>query len=271
MTLPLRTQAAAWNGPSGQAWAQAQAILDPMFQPFADLLAAVAPAARKVLDIGCGAGALSRAIGPQCTGIDISEVLLDLARRLTPAGGPRFLHADLEAAPLAESGYDLLLSRFGVMFFEDPVLAFRRLRVAAAPGALLCAIAWRDPQQNPFMTAAEHAAEPLLPSMPARRLDAPGQFAFARPEYVLSILQASGWRSAQIDAIDVVCQLPVEHLDCYLGLMGPVGQALAALPQETRGPVLDRLRHAFDRFREGDMLRYTAACWQITARAGDEQ
>src|SRR3546814_6887720 len=88
--------------------------------------------------------------------------------------------------------FDMAISRFGVMFFGDSVDAFANIRGAMEPGGTLHAIVWRGPHENVFMTTAERAAAPLLPAMPPRKPDAPGQFAFADPERVLSILWDSG-------------------------------------------------------------------------------
>jgi hypothetical protein len=87
----------------------------------------------------------------------------------------------------------VILSRFGVMFFDDTAQAMSNLRRAASSGAELRLLAWRSPQDNPFMTTAERAAAPLLPSLPERRPDAAGQFAFADAERIRGILERSGW------------------------------------------------------------------------------
>jgi hypothetical protein len=102
----------------------------------------------------------------------------------------------------------MIISRFGVMFFDDPVRAFANLRRAARDRAALCFIAWRSPAENPFMTTAERAAARLLPDLPARAADAPGQFAFADRRRVETILEASGWTDIAVRPIDAACLLP---------------------------------------------------------------
>ena len=89
--------------------------------------------------------------------------------------------------------FDRIISRFGVMFFENSVSAFANLRRAATVGAEMCLFAWRSPAENPFMTTAERAAAPLLPNISAREPDAPGQFAFADAGRVVRILKDAGW------------------------------------------------------------------------------
>ncbi|EYE99985.1 Methyltransferase [Chondromyces apiculatus DSM 436] len=180
---------------------------------------------------------------------------------------PDFLCASAQTHPFPPAAYDLLLSRFGVMFFPDPVLAFTNLRRAAAPRALLHAIAWRAPSENSFMTTAERAAAPFLPDLPPRRPDAPGQFAFADPSRVHTILDASGWTDIALHPLDVPCTLPEPALLPYLTRLGPVGVALQHLDAPARARILPTLRAAFDPFVHGPNVHFTAACWTITARA----
>src|SRR5687768_3504342 len=196
-------QSRLWNGPSGRAWVEAQDLLDRVLQPFEDILleAVAARAPARVLDVGCGTGsttlAIARRLGTagRCTGVDISEPMLALARARAEREGSlaRFIRADAEQYEFEPGSADLIVSRFGVMFFDDPVRAFANLRHAAAAAAAMRCIAWRGATENPFMTAAERAAAPLLPNLPARRPDGPGQFAFGSSDKVTAILAASGW------------------------------------------------------------------------------
>ncbi|WP_432258849.1 class I SAM-dependent methyltransferase [Cupriavidus sp. TMH.W2] len=270
-------QAALWNGPSGQAWVEEQAVLDDMLRPLENLLVEAAGkiAARHVLDVGCGTGsttlALAQRIGAQgrCTGIDISEPMLATARARAQRDGSTasFIRADAQDYAFAPASFDMIVSRLGVMFFSDPVLAFANLRQAAAPDATLHCIAWRSAAENPFMTTAERAAAPLLPNLPPRQPGAPGQFAFGDRERVLSILQASGWRDIDIRPIDIACTLPEPALVAYLSRLGPVGLALRNADAGTRVRVVETARAAFETYVHGATVRYTAACWIITARA----
>jgi ubiquinone/menaquinone biosynthesis C-methylase UbiE len=268
-------QAKLWNGPAGQAWVEAQDLLDRMFKPLEDLLVATVPAGSRVLDIGCGTGsttlAAARQVGMQgeCTGIDISEPMTATARARAAREGisARFLCADAQMHAFEPASFDMIMSRFGVMFFRDPVQAFANLRRAARNGAMLRLIAWRSAAENPFMTTAERAAAPLLPNLPARRPDAPGQFAFADQRRVHRILEESGWAGIDIRPIDVECTLPRQALNRYLGLLGPVGLALREADEWTRIRVIETVRTAFNPYIQGDEVRYTAACWMIGACA----
>lgn len=271
-------QAALWNGPAGRAWVEAQAMLDRLFQPFQELLLETLPfdSARQVLDIGCGTGAITLAVSQRlgergrCVGVDISEPMIAAARARAERqhASARYVLADAQTHAFAPQSFDLILSRFGVMFFSDPVAAFANLRRAAKPGAELRLIAWRAAAENPFMTTAERAAAPLLPNLPIRQAGVPGQFAFADPQKVQAILQDGGWNEIDIRAIDVPCSLPEPDLIPYLSRLGPVGMSLQTADEATREQVIETVRAAFEPFVHGAEVRFSAACWMIGARSG---
>jgi SAM-dependent methyltransferase len=268
-------QTALWNGAAGRAWVEAQHVLDRLFSPFEDLLVAAvrAASARSVLDVGCGTGsttlAVARALDAngRCLGIDLSEPMIALARARAareriPA---EFVCADVQVHAFEPDSVDMILSRFGVMFFADPVQAFSNLRRAARDGAELRCIAWRSAADNPFMTTAERAAAPLLPNMPPRRADGPGQFAFADRDRVHAILHESEWTGIDIRPIDVACTLSEQDLFRYVTRLGPVGLMLQDADDDTRARVGESIRGAYDPYVHGDQVRFTAACWMVTA------
>jgi SAM-dependent methyltransferase len=229
-----------------------------------------------VLDVGCGTGATTLAIasrlGPEstCVGVDISAPMLEVARRRAGQAGidARFIHADAQDHPFEPAGVDAIVSRFGVMFFADPVRAFANLRGAATAGGRLQCIAWRSAAENPFMVTAERAAAPLLPGLPARKAEGPGQFAFADAGRVRGILAAGGWDDVDVQPIDVACTMPEPALIPYTTRLGPVGLQLQDVDEATRTRVVDAMRDAFAPFVNGDTVRFTAACWMVRARAG---
>jgi SAM-dependent methyltransferase len=270
-------QAALWNGRSGRAWVEAQELLDQMFKPFEELLveAVVAGSGSRVLDVGCGTGsttlAVARRLGAEgrCVGIDISDPMIAAARaRAEQENTPvSFIRANAQDYAFEPASFDMIISRFGVMFFDDFVRAFANLRRAARENAGLRFIAWRSAAENPFMTTAERAAAPLLPNLPARRPDAPGQFAFADRGRVNGILAESGWGAIDIRPIDIACTLPETELARYVTRFGPVGQILHDTDDRTRAQVTETVRAAFDPYVHGAEVRFTAACWMVGARA----
>jgi SAM-dependent methyltransferase len=269
-------QTRLWNGPAGLAWVEAQESLDRMFKPFEALLVAevAATGARRVLDVGCGTGSTTLAVAREmgadghCTGVDLSEPMVALARHRAARGEPHaeFIVGDAQTQAFASAYFDLVISRFGVMFFENPTQAFANLRRATRAGGSMRCIAFRSAAENPFMTTAERAAAPLLPDLPARRPDAPGQFAFADSQRVQGVLADSGWADIDIQPIDVTCAMPEAELDQYLVRLGPVGLVLRGADEMTRARVLAVVRAAFEPFVIDGEVRFTAACWMIAAR-----
>ncbi|WP_328671093.1 class I SAM-dependent methyltransferase [Streptomyces sp. NBC_00328] len=273
-----REQLARWNGPAGNAWVEAQDMVDALFAPLERLLVETFPAAQggRVLDVGCGTGgttvAVARRLGPRgrCVGVDISEPMVAAARvRAEREGaGASFVRADAQDHVFEPASFDGVVSRFGVMFFPDPVRAFTNLRRAAKENAVLRFVVWRDIAENPFMTTAERAAAPLMPDLPARDPDAPGQFALADAGKVRRLLEESGWAGIGVRAVDAACVMPEKELVPYFGRFGPVGIALRETDETTRDRVVSTVRTAFDPFVHGTEVRFTAACWQIDAHAG---
>lgn len=270
-------QVKLWNGAAGRAWVETRDVLEAMFKPLEELLvrAVSDAAASRVLDIGCGTGAttfaVARALGPEgrCTGIDISEPMIAAARARAEREGrsASFICSDAQTCVFAPASFDMIISRLGVMFFADPVQAFANLRRAARPGAALRFIAWRGAAENPFMTTAEQATRPLLPDLPARRPDAPGQFGFADRKRVESVLKRSGWDAIAIEPIDIALSFPLSELTRYVSWLGPVGTLLQAMEEPRRTQVVETVRGAFDRYVHGNEIRFTAACWMVAARA----
>ena len=269
-------QTALWNV-ARCAWVDAQETLDRMYEPVEHLLvdAIMAGAPRRVLDVGCGTGATTLAVARrlgaagECVGVDISEPMLDAARARAAREDARatFIRADAETHPFEPSSFDAVMSRFGVMFFGDSVRAFANLRRGVRSGAALRFVAWRSAEENPFMTTAERAAAPLVPNLPPRVPDAPGQFAFANDRRVHDILAKSGWMEIDIQAADFQCTMPEAELAMHATRFGPLGRALHEADDRTRARVADAIRAAFEPYVHGAEVRYVAACWMVAARA----
>lgn len=206
-------QIAEWNGALGQRWAESQRETDAVVAAFgqAALQRAAAQPGERVIDIGCGCGdtslELARRVGEggRVLGVDVSRPMLEVARARAAAAGLRqldFDEADASAAPLPV-GSDLLYSRFGVMFFADPVAAFVHLRAALRPGGRLVFVCWRAPRDNAWAMAPLMAARRALgiTPPPADPL-APGPFAFADGERTRSILADAGFAAIELQRVD---------------------------------------------------------------------
>lgn len=278
MNAVQEEQKALWNDVKGCAWVEAQGLLDDLFRPLENLLfsaAAIEPG-HHVLDVGCGTGGTTVAAARlaadagQATGIDISEQMIAAANaRAREQGVPAdFIAADAQHHAFAPASFDRIVSRIGVMFFEDPVAAFTNLRQAAKDGGELHFVAWRSPMENPFMTIAERTAAPLLPGLlPPRDPDAPGQFAFAEERRISDILQDSGWTQIQIRPVDLACLFPETALTFFLSRMGPLGQVLHQVDGRLRVEIIENVRAAFEPYVKSDEVRFTSACWLVSAHA----
>jgi len=275
---PNRAQAALWNEASGPAWVEMHDVLDRMLAPFEVRLTAEAfpGEGRRVLDVGCGAGsttlAMARRLGPAglSLGVDISGPLLAVAEARAAAEGldtARFVQADAQTYAFEAEEFDAVISRFGVMFFDDPEAAFSNIRRAARRDATLTFEAWRSPMENPFMITAVLAVAPFLPSVAPPEPNAPGQFAFADAERMHRILDASGWRDVEVRPLDVSCEVAEADLLAYVTKLGPAGAALRNADETTKAQAAEALRAAFQPFVQDGAARFVSACWLATARA----
>ena len=226
-----------WNGEAARTWIDQDDALDRMLNSISDAILDRAALQRgeRVTDIGCGSGALTMAaqnrVGPEgiVVGVDISAPLLENAcRRAKSIGSPaKFLRADA-ATWRAESQADALISRFGVMFFDDPGAAFASILHSTAPGGRLIFACWRSPKENDLgagmMKAVAHLFTP-----PDVKPDptAPGPFAFADSTYVQNFLTRAGWCNIRFEPWDG--RLPLtgnsaRDIAATLVRMGPVGR-----------------------------------------------
>jgi len=275
-----REQAALWNAGSGCTWVELQEMLDGVLAPLGDvaLEAAFPGEGGQVLDVGCGAGAttlaMARRLGPagRCVGVDISGPLVAVARARAAAegmGNAVFVEADAQTHGFEAGGFDAVMSRFGVMFFDDPVAAFANLRGAARRDGRLAFVAWRSPAENAFMTVAPRAAAPFLSNLRAPDPDAAGQFGFADRDRVQRILEGSGWGDVEIRAVDVPAAMSESDVVVYGTRLGPVGAALrdGDVDDATRTRMAEAIRAAYAPYVREGVARFTAACWLVTARA----
>ena len=262
-----------WNGEAGQTWVEAQERLDGLLAPISAALMdrANVSASDRVIDIGCGCGETSMQLagrGAAVWGIDISEPMLAHARRR--AGDSerlRFTQVDAATAEFTPD-HSLLFSRFGVMFFADPVAAFRNLRGALARDGRLHFACWQTPRENPWMAIAGRAVQPFLAEPePAPDPRAPGPFAFADPDYLRGILEKAGFEGIELESIRPELHI-ADSLDeaiDFQGRVGPVARALAELEGERRQQALDAAREALSGHMTDQGLNLGAAVWLVSA------
>jgi len=199
-----------WNSAAGEKWVRHQAVMDQQLKVVTDLLLETAAprTGDAVLDVGCGTGGtllrLAAAVDEKghVLGCDVSAPMLALARQRIAAAGVRnvdVVQADAQSHVFAENAFDLLVSRFGVMFFADPTAAFTNLRRPLRPGGRLAFVCWGPLADNPFfllpLQIATNFLGPFEPTPPR----SPGPMAFSEPDYVADFLTGAGWSEVRIE------------------------------------------------------------------------
>jgi len=273
-----KAQIEYWNGPTGEKWAQYNDETDRALADAAEaaLKLAAAQPSERVLDIGCGAGAASLSLADQVgpgghvTGVDISRPLLAMARSRVQAPNVEFLEADAALYPF-QPEFDLIFSRFGVMFFVDPIAAFANIRKAAHKQARLAFICWRSVKENEWASLPYGVAKPFLPERVPADPFAPGPFAFADAGRLRAILEAAGFRNIGIEKFSGVMDLgrvPAQAAFEVTSLMGPTTRALRNADEATRNKVLDAITKALAKLQTGEEpIRLGTACWLVRALA----
>jgi ubiquinone/menaquinone biosynthesis C-methylase UbiE len=267
-----------WNGPGGQKWVHRQGMQDLLLGPVSDVLIerARVAAGERVIDIGCGCGstsiAFANAVGPRghVLGVDISAPMLARAREVAPVGAPvEFALADATVHPFQPASVDLLASRFGVMFFADPVLSFANMRKALRPGGRVAFACWRTPRDNPWMILPLMAAYKHVPKLPELGPEDPGPFAFASEERVRRILGEAGFSAIALTRCDLSLDLSVgKGLDAAVRTtleIGPVSRALEDQSPEAITAVTASIREALTPFVRDGAVPLGASIWIVTA------
>ena len=267
-------QAAFWNGKGGQMWIASYDRIQKSIGRYGEAALAIAAArpGEKVLDIGCGTGTttglLATAVGPQghVIGVDISEPLIGAARgqKLTNA---TFVVSDATTYPFEPAQFDLVFSRMGVMFFADPIVAFKNLQRALKPTGRLVFVCWRKPEENPWGSVPMRAAAPHLPPMERPGPEDPGQYAFADPARVERILKAAGFGAPsfkKFDEMNFMGKDVPEVLD-NLGKFGPLARLFGESTPEQIAKAKQAISEALAPHVTPDGVKLAGAGWLVSA------
>jgi len=284
MSKPNEKMAAYWDAKAGPRWVEKSKRLDDAIEEFG--LAAIevgAPSAgESVLDVGCGCGAttleLARRVGPdgRVHGLDLSTPMIERARERIAESGHEHVVIERGDAQVQEfeAPFDLVFSRFGIMFFEDPVAAFTNLLAAARPGGRLAFVCWRERERNPWMwtamkAAAQHVEPPAQPDDP----HAPGPFGLHHRERLAGILDDAGWVDATLTDIDVTMRIgggvPLDEAVAFAMGSGPLPDLLVDIDEAVRERVRLSIREALAPHETPRGVEMPGATRVVSARRPD--
>ncbi len=269
-----------WNGPAGDRWAKLADSQDIMQQALgsAAMDACDIQPGHTVLDAGCGSGAttieIARRIGAEgrVLGIDISTPMLDIGRVRLEAlkiDGVTFDNKDVATYLFEEGTFDRVFSRFGVMFFVDPIAAFTNIYGGMKSGGRLAFVCWQALNKNPWMEIPFKIALEYLPAPPSAGPEEPGPMAFADPDRVRHVLSGAGFDDINLDSLET--KLPVEPdvpaAVQKLTQMGPTGRLLRDAPENIIKQVEHDLGDAFAKFQTENGVLVDSATWIVRATA----
>ena len=236
-----------------------------------------------VLDVGCGRGSTTRAAAAmigrgKAVGLDLSEEMISGARDLDPMDRCAWITADATDVDLSHLASDILISRFGLMFFPEPVRAILNVRRALRPNGRLVAVVWQQRHESPFQhlpfTAAGDAAARHGLSLPLGAPDG-GAFSFGRPEIVEQVMQAAGWVNVSFERHQVPVHVAgpgataAKAAELFLGT-GPIATWLASLESSCRSDITGAMERELASHFDGTGIRQDAGIAVVTAKSPGE-
>ena len=276
-------QIAYWNSDAGERWASMQARIDTVFAPLTEpaMERAKLVAGEKVLDVGCGSGATTleaaRYVGRDggVLGIDVSKPMLKLARRRATLGD--FTQVELlegdASVQVFQPTFDVLFSRFGWMFFADPVAALTNLKTALVPGGRLLFVTWQRLSKNPWFLAPVLAIREVVPVDPGEPKPdplAPGPFAFSDPERIKQVLGAAGFRDVSVDPLETTMRLAgsgdINGAVEFSTRIGPGSRLIAEAPAEKHAAIDESIRRALAKHDGPGGVTLGGAVWIVSAK-----
>jgi SAM-dependent methyltransferase len=273
-------QSRIWNESAGEAWVAHAAHFDATLAPFGEaVIDRLAPSAgQRVVDVGCGTGAttirLASLVTPgSVTGVDLSVPMLTFARSRADAAGVEnaaFAETDVQADDIVGAPFDLAFSRFGVMFFSDPVLAFSRIAGALVDGGRLGFVCFQSPMENPFIVLPVGTASAHLAVGPPANPNGPSPFSLADPNRTRFLLADAGFADVEVEPGPAEAVLGTD--DDLPGLARRVVEqnpstsaALAAASPDRQATALDAVASALAPHCRNGLVTLGAATWIVTA------
>ena len=279
MTETNADQIEYWGGTAGEKWVWGQTMLDEMLAPFgrAAMDAAGVALGERVVDVGCGCGATTLELADRVSllgsvlGVDVSGPMLRRAGELAGSAGASnvsFAMADASTYRFEPETADLVFSRFGVMFFRNPVEAFANMRRALRPEGRLAFVCWRALERNSWVKVPRDAVLKHVPAPEPAAPDEPGPFAFADAERVTGILREAGFRGIVMEPHEfkVRNQGSLDEIVTFVTELGPSSRLLADVEGAAREAAIAEIRNALRSHHDGEAVHLDAATWIVTAK-----
>ena len=265
-----------WNNDGGKRWVDHIDALEAMLSSLNESLVGGAKVKNNehVLDVGCGGGVTSAAHATatgsdgSVVGADISEIILNVAReRYADVPNLAFTTADAGTFNFEPGRFDLITSRFGVMFFAEPVAAFRNMLRAGKSGGRMVFICWAAPGDNPWMGAPAAAAFAIIPAPEKPEPGTPGPFSLADPERIKSIMGEAGFVDITVSLMEQ--QLNMGSVASSLDTMTKLGPAAEPLRNATSGQrdaAMEAMRGVLEEHNTAEGVTMQSAVWLVEAR-----
>ncbi len=270
-----------WNGVGSEKWLRFQEAMDANLRPFGQkaMAAAALSSGEAVLDIGCGCGdtsfEMARKIDPEgrILGVDISAPILERAkdRAMSLAGKTiEFDCGDAQVHRFEAASFDVVFSRFGVMFFDDPVAAFKNMRRALRADGRLAFICWQPLTENEWVEKPLDLVSSFVPRPAPMAPDAPGPLSFGDPDRVKRILTKAGFKDVKINGFrsPFTVGRDVDEAVLFLTQMGPAGTAIAQseADEALKSHIAEELREFALQYVTDNGVKMGSSTWIVSAR-----
>ena len=278
LTIANQEQRDFWNDIKGDLWVTLQPRIDTMLATFGDkALDTLNPQfGERILEIGCGTGTTTLALGErvgasgEILAADLSRPMLNKAierANLCAEHAITFVEADAQVHNFPTATFDAVYSRFGVMFFDNPVAAFRNIRKAVRPGGRMAYVCWADRKANPWIRIPAGAAKAFLDLPAPPPDDAPGQFSMENEGRVQQILHDAGWSDIGLERFTVDGSIGVNAADAasFIAKMGPMSEPFALADSDTQNKTLQVIEEALTPYSNDSSVTLGFSTWIVSA------
>ncbi len=278
MKIINQDQKEFWNEKKGEIWVSLENNINKMLGPLGDhAIKILEPRdGEKIIDVGCGTGStsqtLSNLVGETglVTGIDISKPILDFAiekAKINKINNLNFVLADAQNFHFLSKNYDAVFSRFGIMFFEDPIIAFENIRNSLKDNGRLTFICWRNREKNDWINLSSNIASQFLELPPKTNPKEPGPFALEDNGYIEEILIKSGWKNITIKNHNqnIIVGETLKTTADFLSRMGPMSVPFENANEYTQRKVIEALQECYSNYETSKGVGFHFSTWIVSA------